>query len=299
VITGLLACAVALSKGRRHTFFLYFSHWALVVQWAYLLIGTSCTFFFKNTSIGPVDLHEKVWVLQLNSAMMSLSYTATTLATIFFWAADYPRVTTDFRTYFKQYPMEPITHSVMFLSTLLDAVTLRQPFYIADMVFPISFVFAYVSFNCVYFKVGDGTDEVGNKFSYALLAWDDHFFRALGVGMALAFLAAPALHMLFYAIAKCTEKPVKDPLMDLGPYGSSTSDRDSSAGLSELEDSTPTRSEAKRDPYNTERDRGSQSHPTLGRLQRPSATADIDESLEEFSRKSREMTASRKQRAGD
>ena len=51
MITGLLACAVALSRGRRHTFFLYFSHWALVAQWAYLLIGTSCTFFFKNTGL--------------------------------------------------------------------------------------------------------------------------------------------------------------------------------------------------------------------------------------------------------
>jgi hypothetical protein len=270
------------------------------VQWAYLLIGTSCTFFFRNTTIGPVDLHEKVWVLQLNSAMMSLSYTTTTLATIFFWAADYPRVTTDFKTYFERYPMEPITHGVMFLSTFLDAVTIRQPIYIADMVFPISFVFAYVSFNCVYFKVCDGTDEVGNRYSYAIMPWQEHFFKSFGIAIGLVVVACPVLHMFFYGLAKCVAPKVKDPLRDKSHGYSSSENRDSSlSGLSELEDSSPSRSEAKRDPYwvQTDRDRGfSTHHPTLGKLQRPSATAEIDESLEEFSRKSRELTASRKRR---
>jgi len=75
LVVVVLVLDVALDDAR-HTFFLYLSRWALVVQAVYLVVGAMSTHYFSTTKLGPADLHAKVWSLRLNSCLMSTSSTS-------------------------------------------------------------------------------------------------------------------------------------------------------------------------------------------------------------------------------
>lgn len=201
--TTLIVEFVMSRPAYRYTFFLYLTHWALLLQCIHLIGGVWVTWRIRRAT----SVAERARILQLPAFTMPIVYPATAMVALGWWTLIFVNLNMPLWFIAKRWPIFWITHGVNAVISFLEVITIRQPLYFGDLYLCIGFCTAYIAFTIVYFYVVKGVEGSGQNHLYDVLDFSSHMIFSV-VLVLVVMLIVPFVYYIFVSAASCRKPPL-------------------------------------------------------------------------------------------
>jgi len=162
-------------------FFIYLTHWQLIVLWLHLVFSFSITIAYRNANVANTNMP---WFAKMSWCLQNICIGVVPSVVVDYWALVYDGHLSSIDVH---------QHGVTLILLILDLSISYTPSYIKHVYQPWIFATIYVIFNYIYVELG-GVNEDGENWIYSALDWKNDFQSALIVSIGATFFLAPLLY---------------------------------------------------------------------------------------------------------
>jgi len=189
--TLLWSFADAAEEGHGGYWFIYWTHWTLGVEVAYLTVAAFATWRFAGTDPAPVSATGGTpWWIKGMWVLYDVSFPGTFFVFALYWLLVY---TPPARV------LSCMTHGLNFAVLLVDSLLTCSSLFILHGLYFVLYALTFILFSVIFFAA-KGRNENNEKFIYSSLDWDGAPGAAAVTVVALLFVAVPIVYLFLWTI---------------------------------------------------------------------------------------------------